>query len=115
MLESNSNASILLLNRRIEYVFFSNEAGQSSSKPAVRIREPPCTPDVGITPGGETTLHTHNLSSGETQAITISARKEQSLMNELEQALAGIEQQGFTPRPDPYTCATCPFFLVCPA
>jgi DNA helicase-2/ATP-dependent DNA helicase PcrA len=65
--------------------------------------------------GGEITLQTHNLSSGETQAITISARKEQSLMGELERALAGIEQQDFTPRPDPYTCATCPFFLVCPA
>jgi superfamily I DNA/RNA helicase len=65
--------------------------------------------------GGEITLHTHNLSSGETQAITISARKEQSLMGELERALAGIEHQDFTPRPDPYTCATCPFFLVCPA
>lgn len=62
----------------------------------------------------EVTLHTHNLSSGEAQAIAISARKEQSLTDELERALAGIERQDFTPRPDPYTCATCPFFLVCP-
>jgi len=63
---------------------------------------------------GEVTLHTHNLSSGETQAIALGARKEQSLMDELERALAGIERQDFTPRPDPYICATCPFFLICP-
>jgi hypothetical protein len=65
--------------------------------------------------GGTIALQTHNLSSGETQDIRISARKEQSLMSELERTLAGIERQDFTPRPDAYTCATCPFFLICPA
>jgi superfamily I DNA/RNA helicase/Zn-dependent peptidase ImmA (M78 family) len=65
--------------------------------------------------GGTIALQTHNLSSGETHNIRISTRKEQSLMSELERALAGIEQRDFTPRPDAYTCATCPFFLICPA
>lgn len=64
---------------------------------------------------GGIALQTHNLSSGETHDIALTARKEQSLMGELERALAGIERQDFAPRPDPYTCATCPFFLICPA
>ena len=65
--------------------------------------------------GQEVALQTHNLSSGETHEIKLTPRKEQSLMSELEQAIAGIERQDFTPRPDAYVCATCPFFLVCPA
>ncbi len=65
--------------------------------------------------GQETALQTHNLSSGETHEIKLTPRKEQSLLSELEQAIAGIERQDFAPRPDPYVCATCPFFLVCPA
>jgi CRISPR/Cas system-associated exonuclease Cas4 (RecB family) len=65
--------------------------------------------------GQETALQAHNLSSGETHEIKLTPRKEQSLLSELEQAIQGIERQDFAPRPDPYVCATCPFFLVCPA
>jgi DNA helicase-2/ATP-dependent DNA helicase PcrA len=65
--------------------------------------------------GQEAALQTHNLSSGETHEIKLTSRKEQSLLSELEQAIQGIERQDFAPRPDPYVCATCPFFLVCPA
>lgn len=63
----------------------------------------------------EVVLQTHNLSTGETHEIKITARKEQSLLEDLEQALQGIARQDFTPKPDPYVCATCPFFLICPA
>lgn len=65
--------------------------------------------------GQDITLHTHNLSTGETHEIKVTPRKEQSLMSDLEQAIQGIERQDFTPKPDAYVCSMCPFFLICPA
>jgi DNA helicase II / ATP-dependent DNA helicase PcrA len=65
--------------------------------------------------GQEIALETHNLSTGETHEIKITARKEQSLIADLTEALEGIERQDYTPRPDAFVCPTCPYFLICPA
>src|SRR5207245_4619713 len=60
-------------------------------------------------------LKRHNLSTGETSEIKMTQRKEKSLLDELTRALEGIDRRDFTPRPDPYVCPTCPFYLICPA
>lgn len=66
-------------------------------------------------PGQTVELHAHNMSTGESYEIKLSSKKEQSLLDDLEQAMLGIERNDFTPRPDPFVCPTCPFFLICPA
>lgn len=65
--------------------------------------------------GQDVVLQTHNLSTGETQEIKVTPRKEESLLNGLEQALQGIGRQDYTPKPDAFVCPTCPFYLICPA
>ena len=60
-------------------------------------------------------LHFHNLSTGETFPITLTAKKEQSLFNDLEQSIRGLERNEFPAKPDAFICPTCPFFLICPA
>jgi DNA helicase II / ATP-dependent DNA helicase PcrA len=60
-------------------------------------------------------LHLHNMSTGETYPITLTNKKEQSLYNELEQAILGLERNEFPPKPDAFVCPTCPFFLICSA
>jgi DNA helicase-2/ATP-dependent DNA helicase PcrA len=60
-------------------------------------------------------LLVHNMSTGETFQIKLTEKKEQSLYNELEQAILGLEKNEFPPKPDPFVCPTCPFFLICPA
>ncbi|MGH2478363.1 MAG: PD-(D/E)XK nuclease family protein, partial [Ktedonobacteraceae bacterium] len=65
--------------------------------------------------GRDVSLETHNLSTGERYEIKVTARKEQNLLSELEQAVQGIRDHDYTPRPDPRTCSMCPFVLICPA
>jgi len=60
-------------------------------------------------------LLVHNMSTGETFQIKLTEKKEQSLYNELEQAILGLERNEFPPKPDAFVCPTCPFFLICPA
>ncbi len=60
-------------------------------------------------------LHFHNLSTGETFPITLTAKKEQSLNDDLEQSIHGLERNEFPPKPDTFLCPICPFFLICPA
>ena len=60
-------------------------------------------------------LHFHNLSTGETFPITLTAKKEQSLYHELEQSILGLERNEFPAKPDAFLCPTCPFFLICHA
>ena len=60
-------------------------------------------------------LHFHNLSTGEIFPITLTAKKEQSLFNDLEQSIRDLERNEFPAKPDAYLCPTCPFFLICPA
>jgi DNA helicase-2/ATP-dependent DNA helicase PcrA len=60
-------------------------------------------------------LHFHNLSTGETLPITLTTKKEQSLIDELEQTILDLERNEYPPMPDAFLCPTCPFFLICPA
>ncbi len=61
-------------------------------------------------------LHSHNMSTGEVVPITLSAKKEQSLRDEVEKSIRGLEQHAYPARPvEPFRCPTCPFFLICPA
>lgn len=90
--------------------------GKSKSKPTVGTRELLYLhASRQHHAGQEVTLHTHNLSTGETYEIKMSARKEEALFGGLELAMQGIERQDFTPKPDAYVCPTCPFYLICPA
>ena len=66
-------------------------------------------------PGRVIELQAHNMSTGETYPITLTDKKEQSLYNELEQAILGMERHEFPPKPDVVKCPNCPFFLICPA
>ena len=66
-------------------------------------------------PGRSIELQAHNLSTGETYPITLTEKKEQSLYNELERAIIGLERHEFPPKPDVIRCPGCPFFLICPA
>jgi DNA helicase II / ATP-dependent DNA helicase PcrA len=65
--------------------------------------------------GQEIALETHNLSTGEIYQIKVTAKKEESLLSDLERAVVGIERQDYTPKPDSFVCPTCPFYLICPA
>ncbi|HXX78714.1 MAG TPA: PD-(D/E)XK nuclease family protein, partial [Ktedonobacteraceae bacterium] len=60
-------------------------------------------------------LQAHNMSTGETYPITLTDKKQQSLYDELEQAILGMERHEFPPKPDVMKCPGCPFFLICPA
>ena len=66
-------------------------------------------------PGRAVELQVHNMSTGETYPITLTNKKEQSLYDELEQAILGMERNEFPPKPDVMKCPGCPFFLICPA
>ena len=66
-------------------------------------------------PGRTVELQAHNMSTGETYPITLTTKKEQSLYDELEQAILGMERNEFPPKPDVMKCPGCPFFLICPA
>src|SRR6266700_362063 len=66
-------------------------------------------------PGRTIELQVHNMSTGETYPLTLTDKKEQSLYNELEQAILGMERYEFPPKPEVVKCPNCPFFLICPA
>jgi CRISPR/Cas system-associated exonuclease Cas4 (RecB family) len=96
--------------------FVRTRYGKSKSKPAAGMREllyvhasRQHRANQGVV------LQTHNLSTGETHEIKITKRKEESLLNDFEQAMQGIENSDYTPKPDAYVCPTCPFYLICPA
>ncbi|GCE04265.1 UvrD-helicase domain-containing protein [Dictyobacter aurantiacus] len=67
-------------------------------------------------PGQNVEVHSHNMSTGESMPITITARKEQSLYRDVEQAVKGLQEHRYPAQPrDPQQCPTCPFFFICPA
>jgi DNA helicase-2/ATP-dependent DNA helicase PcrA len=66
-------------------------------------------------PGQDVELHEHNLSTGEMTPIKLTARKEASLHDDLEQAIGGLERDEYPAIPDAFRCPSCPFFLICPA
>ncbi len=65
--------------------------------------------------GQSVELHFHNLSTGETFPITLTTKKEQSLIDELEQSILALERNEYPAIPDAFLCPSCPFFLICPA
>lgn len=111
----------------IDRVESSTQGAQSTTFVRARMGKSKSKPEAGTREllylharrqhhaGREVRLETHNLSTGERHEITVSARKEQSLLSELEQAVQGIERHDYTPRPDARTCSMCPFALICPA
>ena len=67
-------------------------------------------------PGQVPKLYSHNMSTGETAPITMTAKKEQSLYEEAVQAMQAMERNEYPATPaEPFRCPTCPFFLICPA
>lgn len=60
-------------------------------------------------------LFQHNLSTGALDRVPLDGRKLSRLRDELGSLLAGIESGVYPARPDPNTCQSCPFLLICPA
>ncbi|HVU66139.1 MAG TPA: UvrD-helicase domain-containing protein, partial [Ktedonobacteraceae bacterium] len=96
--------------------FVRTRYGKSKSKPTPGMRELLYVhASRQHHAGRDVVLQTHNLSTGETHEVKVSARKEESLLNDFERAMSGIKSQDYTPKPDTYVCSTCPFYLICPA
>jgi superfamily I DNA/RNA helicase/Zn-dependent peptidase ImmA (M78 family) len=53
-------------------------------------------------------------SNGYEERIVLSRRQEERVREELAGALAGMEEGNYPARPDPHTCAGCPFLMICP-
>ncbi len=67
-------------------------------------------------PGQSIELHSHNMSTGEVVPVKMTTRKEQSLYEDIEQSIQGLESNTYPARPaEPFRCPGCPFFLICPA
>ncbi|HXR65085.1 MAG TPA: ATP-dependent DNA helicase, partial [Ktedonobacteraceae bacterium] len=96
--------------------FVRTRYGKSKSKPGAGMRELLYVHASRQHHAGQgVVLQTHNLSTGETHEIKVTARKEESLLNDFERAMKGIESQDYTPKPDAFVCPGCPFYLICPA
>jgi hypothetical protein len=101
-------------NEPVRYV--RTRFGRSRSRPSAEIRELLYTLAYRQQhPGQSVELHSHNLSTGEVVPIKMTARKEQSLYDEVEKSIAGLEMNDYPPKPDAFRCPTCPFFFICPA
>jgi CRISPR/Cas system-associated exonuclease Cas4 (RecB family) len=67
-------------------------------------------------PGQSVELHSHDMSTGETVPLKMTARKEQSLYESAQQAVEGLERNEYPARPaQPFRCPQCPFFFICPS
>src|SRR5436190_394800 len=96
--------------------FVRTRFGKRKEKPAATAREMLYVrASRQHLPGRSIVLQAHNMSTGETYPIILTDKKEQSLYNELEQAILGMERHEFPPKPDVVKCPNCPFFLMCPA
>jgi UvrD-like helicase C-terminal domain/PD-(D/E)XK nuclease superfamily len=60
-------------------------------------------------------LYQHNLTTGELERVQLDPRRQARLRDTLIETLAGIESGAYPARPDPLTCQSCPFLLICPA
>jgi len=91
--------------------------GKSKEKPTAETRELFYTLAYRQHfPGQTPKLYSHNMSTGETAPITMTAKKEQSLYEEAVQAMQAMERNEYPAHPaEPFRCPTCPFFLICPA
>lgn len=97
--------------------FVRTRFGKRKDKPTADTRELFYTLAYRqLHPGQSVELHSHNMSTGEVAPIPLSAKKEQSLRDEVEQSIRGLEEHAYPARPaEPFRCPTCPFFLICPA
>jgi superfamily I DNA/RNA helicase len=96
--------------------FVRTRFGRSRGKPSAEIRELLYTLAYRQQyPGESIELHSHNLSTGEVVPIKMTARKEQSLYDEVEKSIEGLEQNNYPAKPDAFRCPTCPYFFICPA
>ncbi len=97
--------------------FIRTRFGKRKEKPAAETRELFYTLAYRQQhPGQPVELHSHNMSTGEVMPITMTARKEQSLYEGVEQAIKGLESNAYPAQPaEPFRCPNCPFFLICPA
>ncbi len=97
--------------------FIRTRFGKRQEKPAAETRELFYTLAYRQQhPGRSVELHSHNMSTGEVIPITMTARKEQSLYEGVEQAIEGLERNTYPAQPaEPFRCPGCPFFLICPA
>jgi DNA helicase-2/ATP-dependent DNA helicase PcrA len=91
--------------------------GRRKDKPPAELRELFYTLVYRqLHPGQPVELHSHNLSTGEVLPIKLTPRKEQSLYDEIEQTIEGLERNHYPPQPaEPFRCPACPFFMICPA
>jgi DNA helicase-2/ATP-dependent DNA helicase PcrA len=97
--------------------FVRTRFGKRKDKPAATTRELFYTLAYRQShPGQAVELHSHNMSTGEVDPITLSTKKEQSLREDVELSIKGLEQNAYPAQPaEPFRCPTCPFFLICPA
>lgn len=96
--------------------FVRTRFGRSRSKPSAEIRELLYTLAYRQQhPGENVELYSHNLSTGEIVPIKMTAKKEQSLYDEIEKSIEGLEQNTYPAKPDAFRCPSCPFFFICPA
>jgi CRISPR/Cas system-associated exonuclease Cas4 (RecB family) len=61
------------------------------------------------------TILDHQLANDTIARVTLSARQEARLREQVQEALAGIARGEFPARPDPRQCGACEFALICPA
>jgi len=95
--------------------FVRTRFGKRNDKPTIGPRELLYAHAYRQQHGQSLELHFHNLSTGETLPLKLTARKEQSLIEDLEQAIQGLERNEYPAVPDAFLCPVCPFFLICPA
>lgn len=97
--------------------FVRTRFGKHKDKPAPESRELLYARAYRqLHPGQSVELHSHNLSTGEVVPITLTPKKEQSLYEEVEQSVRGLERNEYPAAPaEPFRCPNCPFFWICPA
>ena len=64
--------------------------------------------------GEQVDLYQQNLTTGAVEPIDFDQRRLARLYDELDEIIAGIERGDFAARPNPMTCNSCPFLLICP-
>jgi DNA helicase-2/ATP-dependent DNA helicase PcrA len=97
--------------------FVRTRFGKRKEKPTAEVRDLLYTLAYRqMHPGQKVELHSHNLSTGEVVPIALTARKEQSLYEEVVQGVLGLERDDYPATPaDSARCPSCPFFFICPA
>jgi DNA helicase II / ATP-dependent DNA helicase PcrA len=61
------------------------------------------------------TLFQHDLATGVLEPVGLDPKRAGRLRDSLLETLNDMEHGEYPARPDPLTCSTCPFLLICPA